>query len=672
MGVEFNPSMIAGSVLDGQMLFALLLGLPVFGAFLSCLCGAPFSLIKKDISGIVASLASCSTFFVSLVICYKVCGSFSETVEKSVVILEWLPFAWIDLPEFLINATLRADTLSAVMLLVVTGVGSLIHLFSVGYMAGDEARHRYFAFLNLFLAAMILLVLGGNLAVLFMGWEGVGFCSYLLIGFWSKELNNAIAARKAFIVNRIGDVGFLLGMFLLLKQFRTLDFFQLREAVANSPFVSPVYWQVVICFLVAAAAKSAQFPLYVWLPDAMVGPTPVSALIHAATMVTAGIYLFIRLYFLVDLVPSVGLFLSIVAGVTALGASLIALVQTDIKRVLAYSTVSQLGIMFFAIGAGAYVFALFHLVTHAFFKAGLFLGAGSVIHGCNGEQDMRRMGGLRKSMPITFVTFVLGSLALSGIFPFAGYFSKHAIVQSFTSSSNPLILQSGSVFIWLTKIIGMLTAFYTGRMVFLTFCGSYRGRENSDPTVTKSPTSSSNVQEPHESPLIMTFPLVVLGLLSVVGGIIGAVYLPTFISSSIPVSVHVSAQGGWINYLFECFIGSLSGVIGITFSAVCYLWYPQVLNVLLKFFKPLLFILRGKLFIDEFYYVLIVLPLRGIAFVCSKVVEVVFIDGVVEGIGSSVEMAGEVSRLSQSGQVRHYVLLTFFCSVGLLVFYFLI
>ena len=383
---------------------------PLMGSILSYLVG---SRVNKDAAGWIAT-GACVFSFIYVVFAFQALPE-SAALEQTL-------FTWFQSGGLTVDFTFRFDQLTAVMCLVVTGIGSLIHLYSTGYMAEDESRPRFFAYLNLFMFSMLLLVLGGNLLVLFVGWEGVGLCSYLLIGFWFKNLSFAAAGRKAFVVNRIGDAGFLLAIFLLFQYFGTIDFAELALLITQqSTVVAVPFTLIAICLFVGAAGKSAQIPLFVWLPDAMAGPTPVSALIHAATMVTAGVYMLARLNYLFVLAPVAMAVVTIVALLTAFVAATTAVAQYDIKKVLAYSTVSQLGFMFLAASTGAFWVAIFHVVTHAFFKACLFLGAGSVIHGCHHEQDMRQMGGLRKLMPVTFRTYLISTIAIAGIFPLAGY-----------------------------------------------------------------------------------------------------------------------------------------------------------------------------------------------------------------------------------------------------------
>ncbi len=410
---------------------------------------------------------------------------------------------WITAGALHISFTFGLDQLTAVMLLVITGVGFLIHIYSVGYMAHEEGYWRFFAYLNLFLFFMTILVLAQNMLLMFVGWEGVGLASYLLIGFYFDKKSAADAGRKAFVVNRIGDFGFLIGIFLLLAHFGTLSFAEIGKSIAAQPGLQGGYLTAIaLCLLVGACGKSAQIPLYIWLPDAMEGPTPVSALIHAATMVTAGVYMIARTHFIFDRSPFALAVVAIIGAATALFAATIALVQTDIKRVLAYSTISQLGYMFLGCGVAAYSAAIFHLMTHAFFKALLFLAAGSVIHGLGGEQDLRKMGGLRKKLPITFLTMTAGVIAIAGIPPFAGFFSKDAILyEAFQHGS------LGKFLYFVGLVTALLTSFYMFRLWYLTFLGESR--------------SEDNHHHPHESPWSMLGPLSLFAILSLIGGWIG-------------------------------------------------------------------------------------------------------------------------------------------------------
>src|SRR3954452_19822470 len=421
-------------------------------------------------------------------------------------------FTWIQSGFFQVGFDFLLDRLTAVMLLIVTGVGVLIHIYAIGYMAHEEGYARFFAYLNLFMFFMLVLVLASNLLLMFVGWEGVGLCSYLLVGFYFREKFASDAANKAFIVNRIGDFGFTLGMLLTVVAFKTLDFGKLTASVSSMPVEASVgtITAITLLLFVGATGKSAQLPLYVWLPDAMAGPTPVSALIHAATMVTAGVYMIARVAILYNHAPLAMGVVAVIGLLTAVFAATIGITQNDIKKVFAYSTVSQLGYMFLGVGLGAYSAGIFHLMTHAFFKALLFLGAGSVIHGLAGEQDLRHMGGLRKAMPVTFITLGIASLAISGFPGFSGFFSKDAILSAAYARSPWMF--------WVGAITAGLTAFYVFRAFFMTFFGEYRGH-----------------QHPHESPLVMTVPLSVLALLSLLGGFIN---VPGWLSPAFPLSEH--------------------------------------------------------------------------------------------------------------------------------------
>ena len=453
--------------------------------------------LPKVLVTTVALLAPLAAF---LAVLGNAVGFFGDMPMLNVPVVETFG-TWINTSALHVTFTFVLDQLSLVMLLVVTGVGFLIHIYSAGYMKGDEGYARYFSYLNLFLFFMTTLVLAGNALLMFVGWEGVGLASYLLIGFWFQKKSAADAGKKAFVVNRIGDFGFLIGMFLLLANFGTLTFSEIAAKLsANPAWTGGVLTVTALCLLLGATGKSAQLPLYIWLPDAMEGPTPVSALIHAATMVTAGVYMIARTHVLFDHSPFALSVVAIIGAATALFAATIGLVQNDIKRVLAYSTISQLGYMFLGCGVAAYSAAIFHLVTHAFFKALLFLAAGSIIHGLGGEQDLRKMGGLRKKLPVTFWTMTAGVIAIAGIWPFAGFFSKDAILYAAFLQGT-----SGKVLWFVGLVTALLTAFYMFRLWYLAFWG-----ESRSPDV-----------HPHESPWSMLGPLVVLALLSVCGGWIG-------------------------------------------------------------------------------------------------------------------------------------------------------
>ena len=474
--------------------------LPLLGAIVN-------GLLNRRLPRRVVGLLACGTVGVSFALAVKVFFRLLALPPEARLVSDSL-YRWIGFGALNVDLGFSMDQLGAVMALVVTGVSFLIHIYSMGYMAHDAGFQRYFAYLNLFVFAMLTLVLGENLLLLFVGWEGVGLCSYLLISFWFGDEEKAAAGKKAFIVNRIGDFGFLLGMLLigatLLPHVAPEEgLFSFRTLAHHAPLLAPVATALGLLFFLGAAGKSAQIPLYIWLPDAMAGPTPVSALIHAATMVTAGVYMIARLNFLYVLSPTAMLVVAVVGGATALMAATIALAQNDIKKVLAYSTVSQLGYMMLACGVGAFAAGIFHLMTHAFFKALLFLGSGSVIHAMSNEQDMRVMGGLARKLPITFWTFMAGTFAIAGIFPLAGFFSKDEILWFAFSSDG------GSPILWAVGfVVAGLTAFYMMRLVVLTFGGKNRASEEVRHHI-------------HESPFTMTVPLIVLALLSVCGGWIG-------------------------------------------------------------------------------------------------------------------------------------------------------
>ncbi len=570
-------------------------------------------------------------------------------------------FTWIQAGTFRVPFGLLLDPLSMVMMLVVTGVGFLIHVYSLGYMHDDPSFARYFAYLNLFAAAMLLLVLGDNLLVLFVGWEGVGLCSYLLIGFWYEKKAASDAGKKAFIVNRVGDFGFLLAIFLAFWTFGSLEFKEMFR-VAGSRFAvgDPTMVALTLLLFLGATGKSAQIPLYIWLPDAMEGPTPVSALIHAATMVTAGVYMVARCSVFYVLAPfSLGV-VAAVGCATAVYAATIGLVQNDIKRVLAYSTVSQLGYMFLGCGVGAFVAGIFHLMTHAFFKALLFLGSGSVIHALAGEQDIRKMGGLRKRLPVTYWTFMAATLAICGIVPFAGFFSKDEILwETFTSGH------------WLLYGLGLfgalLTAFYMFRLVFLTFHGGSR----------MDPETEAHV---HESPKTMLIPLVILAVLSLVGGWIqvpllqggkrlGAFLEPVFAAARdiLGAEPQLMAGGHWLEGAFM----GLSLVVALAGILAAYRFYIRDLNVparLAERHRRFYLLLLNKYYVDEWYQRLVVEPLRKGADLLWRGVDVKVIDGAVNGVGSAMMSFGALLRRLQTGYVHQYALSILIGVCALLVY----
>jgi NADH-quinone oxidoreductase subunit L len=528
-------------------------------------------------------------------------------------------FTWIQSGTLKIGWDMSVDRLTAVMLLVVTGIGSLIHIYSIGYMAHEGGYYRFFAYLNLFMFFMLTLVLGANYLVLFVGWEGVGLCSYLLIGFYFDKRFATNAGNKAFIVNRIGDFGFSLAMFLIFKQFGSLDFGTVFAQAPGAP--TALLTTIGLLLMVGAAGKSAQIPLYVWLPDAMAGPTPVSALIHAATMVTAGVYMTARSFPIYTHAPDAMNVIAIIGIATAFFAATIGLAQNDIKKVFAYSTVSQLGYMFVGVGCGAFSAGVYHLMTHAFFKALLFLGSGSVIHALSGEQDMRNMGGLRSKIKWTFLTMMCAAVAIAGIPPFAGFFSKDAILLA-AHHHAPWIY-------WVGTITAGMTAFYVFRAMFMTFFGQYRGHEH-----------------PHESPPVMIVPLAILALLSIGGGFLFKI--PEFLGTMFPTLEFEEDK-------VLMAISTSAGVIGILLAYVMYVAKPGMADSIANAFGGLYKLVYNKYFVDEIYDAAIVNPtIVGSRVVLWKGADAGLIDGTVNGVGTVARGVGGVLRRLQSGNVRSY------------------
>jgi NADH-quinone oxidoreductase subunit L len=548
--------------------------------------------------------------------------------------IETCPLPWINAGLLHIDFSFVLDQLSLVMLLVVTGVGFLIHVYSVGYMSDDEGYARYFSYLNLFLFFMTVLVLAGNALVMFVGWEGVGLASYLLIGFYFQKKSAADAGKKAFIVNRIGDFGFLIAMFLLVANFGTLSFTEIATKLGQDPgWTGGVVTVIALCLLLGAAGKSAQLPLYIWLPDAMEGPTPVSALIHAATMVTAGVYMVARTHVLFDHSPFALGVVATVGAATALFAATIALVQNDIKRVLAYSTISQLGYMFLGCGVAAYSAAIFHLMTHAFFKALLFLAAGAVIHSLGGEQDLRKMGGLRRKLPVTFAVTTVGVLAIAGIFPFAGFFSKDAILYAaFNQGIYGKILYTVGIF------TALLTAFYMARLWYMAFLGESRSPQG----------------HVHESPWSMRGPLIVLALLSICGGWIGIERFGAFLAPS--VGVRVMQVGG--NPHIELYLSIFAVLVALEGCLIADKYYrrkPERPARLAENHPFAYRLLASKYFVDEFYGAAVVKPLLGFSKVFLEwVVDVGILGGAAWLLGGTATLAGAILQRWQSGNLRSY------------------
>lgn len=618
------------------------------------------------VTGTIASLAIGSAFVVAAFLFTQL---LSMPVEERVI--EQTLFQWMQVGSLDLHFSFKLDSLSSLFVLVITGVGTLIHIYSIGYMGHDETPGKFFAYLNLFCFAMLVLVLGSSLPVLFLGWEGVGLCSYLLIGYWYGDIDKASAGKKAFVVNRVGDFGFLLGMFILFDTFGTLEFAALKQAAVANLTDAQVANIGLACLLmfVGCCGKSAQIPLYVWLPDAMAGPTPVSALIHAATMVTSGIYLVARLGFLYSQAPTALTVMAWIGALTAFLAATIAVVQTDIKKVLAYSTVSQLGYMFLGCGVAAYGAGVFHVMTHAFFKALLFLGAGSVIHGMHEEQDILKMGGLKKYMPKTFFVFAIAWWAICGLPPFAGFFSKDEILlRAFVSPH-------GSKVLWvLAMLTAVMTAFYMTRLFYLTFLGKPRfqehGHHHADHGHGHDHDSSHGSGGVHESPAVMLIPLFVLALLSAGGGLLG-------------IPGH-----SWLEHWLEPIIGGHEepvshtlefGLMGVSvLGAVIGIWlafrfYSDLKKVqaLKERFSKLHRTLFQKWYVDEIYEGLFVRPVHSASKALWHGVDVGIIDRVVVGFGKASEWAGQTLRIVQTGSLQVYavmILIGLVASVGYLVY----
>jgi NADH-quinone oxidoreductase subunit L len=591
--------------------------------------------------------------YISFQACFAVFISFAITIISFVGLMQ-MPqgssplvknlFSWIQSGSFKADLSFQFDPLTAVMCFVVTGVGLLIHIYSIGYMAEDKSYARFFTLMNLFTFSMLILVMASNLVLMFVGWEGVGFCSYILIGFWYEKHSAANAGKKAFIVNRIGDAGFLLGIFFIFIHVGSGEFSAINEAIAGGSITQGIATLIALLLFAGATGKSAQIPLYVWLPDAMEGPTPVSALIHAATMVTAGVYMVARMNALYTLSGTGANVVAIIGAVTAIYAATMALVQNDIKRVLAYSTISQIGYMFIGCGVGAYAAGIFHLYTHAFFKSLLFLAAGSVIHALSGELDMRKMGGLRKYLPITYPVFLIGAIAIAGVPFLSGFFSKDAILTS--------AYARGQYGIWLLGILGaILTAFYMFRLIFLTFYGKER----------LEPETKAHL---HESPKSMTIPLVILAFFSVVAGYIG---MPVVLGKNInwfnsflaPIihggpghEAHLSIGTEWLLIL----VSVLVALTGIYLAYVFYLKKPEIPKKLVSRFPFLYKLLYNKYYVDEIYNATFVNPtIKGSKFV-YKNFDLKIIDGAVNGSASATGFFGRILSCLHTGLIKDYAL----------------
>jgi NADH-quinone oxidoreductase subunit L len=648
--------------------------LPLLGFLFNATIGRRAS---KRVSGGVATALMFAAFGVSVSVVGRMLGTADHVIEQTVY--EWIPSGDLNIP-----FTLRVDPLSALMILIVTGVGALIHLYSTSYMheETDSEYARYFSYLNLFAAFMLVLVLGASFPVMFVGWEGVGLCSYLLIGFWFQKPSAADAGKKAFIVNRIGDVGFILGMLLTFDTFGTLDFQKVAAVAASMPVEMTMGTLTIITLLlfVGATGKSAQIPLYVWLPDAMEGPTPVSALIHAATMVTAGVYMIGRTAVLFSHAPITLDVVAVIGVATALMAGTIGLVQTDIKRVLAYSTVSQLGYMFLAMGVGAYAAGIFHLYTHAFFKALLFLGSGAVIHALAGEQDLRRMGGLKRDLPITYWTFVIGALAIAGVPLLSGFFSKDEILfRTFVGGHRVL---------WLVAVMtSFLTAVYMFRLVFLAFHGP---RAQAEPGHGEPSHAHGHGPHLHDAPPSMAIPLIVLAIGSIVAGYVGVPHalgganrIESFLEPSFGVHAPAShepaeavpegASAAHDQTSLELTLMGVSTVValtGIGVAAFFFLRRRDRAAALAQRLSGIYRLLLNKYYIDELYDAAIVQPIKRLsAGLLWRGVDAGLIDGTVNGVGGFVRGASSVMRRLQTGSVRAYAASLFFGVVVILGYY---
>lgn len=624
-----------------QNLILLLLVFPFFGFLFNVFFGKKLS---EKISGSIATL---SIFIPFIITCYIF--SFLLSNPEAVKIDF---FNWIQVSNFSLNFGVLLDQLSVLWLLFVTGIGSLIHLYSISYMHNDENFHKFFSYLNLFVFFMILLVTGSNLLVMFIGWEGVGLCSYLLIGYWYKNQDYNDAAKKAFIMNRVGDLALLIGVFMLGYHLKSLDYTTIKTLIEAGALDNQeiLISSIALCLFIGACGKSAQIPLYTWLPDAMAGPTPVSALIHAATMVTAGIFMVTRLNFLFDLTPFVQNIIAIVGAITALVAATIGLLQNDIKKVLAYSTVSQLGLMFLALGLGAYTVAVFHVITHAFFKACLFLGSGSVIHGMHGEQDMRNMGNLKKAMPITYVTMLISTLAIAGMPPFSGFFSKDEILLTAFHSNIPLWI--------IASLASIMTAFYMFRLLYLTFFKDFRGSEEQKKHL-------------HESPILMTLPLIILAILAVIGGIIslpGNSWLNNYLSPILSKEVHAHHLGTTEYILMG--LAVLGGLIGIIMAYFKYIKskYTPVSDAEITGFNKLIY---NKFYIDEGYNAFIVSPINSLSNFGREVIEPL-LSKTIYLLPSFIQKMGNEGKKAHNGSIGFYLFIFVLALVSITVYLFVI
>jgi len=598
--------------------------------------------LPKNMSGFIGSVSILVSFIISVLLFIDV---------KNGVVLDQTLFDFISAGKLSIPFAFQVDQLSSVFLLIITGVGFLIHVYSTAYMNNETSPHfaRYFAYLNLFVFSMLLLVMGSNFVIMFIGWEGVGLCSYLLIGYWFKNDSYNNAAKKAFIMNRIGDLGFLIAIFWMIMVFGSVNFSDVFTKAAAMPVGAAALTGITLLLFLGATGKSAQIPLYTWLPDAMAGPTPVSALIHAATMVTAGIYMIARSNVMYTLAPVSQTVVAIVGLVTAILAATIALKQNDIKKVLAYSTVSQLGYMFIGLGVGAYTGAVFHVMTHAFFKALLFLGAGSVIHAMHHEQDIRNMGGLKKHLPITHATFLIGCIAIAGIPPLSGFFSKDEILAAAWSVNKVY---------WVIGVLGaFMTAWYMFRLYSTTFRGEFRGTPDQEKHL-------------HESPSAITIPLIILAILSIAGGWIGIpeVLVPDahrfehFLAPVFARSNELKAAHH-IDQSTELLLMAISVAGALLAAIIAWARYSKKPDIETKGFGK---VLGNKWYVDELYDIIIVKPVYAFGRFLNRQIEKNVIDWIVNGSGRLIQYGSRQMRWMQSGQVGNYVLLMV---LGMLVFF---
>ena len=630
--------------MNHTLLMAILLLSPFFGFLIN---GLGWRKNGPYLAGWLATSALAVSFLSSILLVADLMGMPVESRRIAVSFFDWMTFDRLK-----VTAGFAVDQISAIMILVITGVGTLIHMFSIEYMHHDKGAAKYFAYLNLFVFNMLILVLGDSLLTMFVGWEGVGLCSYLLIGFWFTDKEKAAAGMKAFITNRIGDAAFLLGMFILFMTFGTLNFHELNQLAPTVPEASWLGAATLgtLMLFIGATGKSAQIPLYVWLPDAMAGPTPVSALIHAATMVTAGVYMIVRLNAMFLAAPNTMMVIAIIGALTAVMAASIGMTQWDIKKVLAYSTVSQLGYMFLAVGVGAFWVAMFHLMTHAFFKALMFLGSGSVIHAMHEEQDIRKMGGLKKAMPITHLTFFIGWIAIIGMPPFAGFFSKDEILWK--AMTSPL----GHPALWAAGVLGaIMTAFYMTRLMALTFWGKSRVPKET---------------HPHESPALMTIPLMVLALLSVVGGWVGINHAISAVLPGHPPNIlelwlapvmkePIAAEGVHHSMMMEWGLMGVSVGLAALSAFIAYHFYvraPEMPTKIANAIGPVYRLVSKKYLVDELYFGAIIHPLVGFSKNLWRHVDVNIIDKTTYLLADLMKGGGSMVRTLQTGNMQQYAM----------------